>query len=50
MGRKNPDEEKNIKAARKQARDEEKTENRINKVNKDKTLTAEEKLRKLLED
>lgn len=47
---KNPDEERNIKKAKQVAKDEKTTEKRINKLNKDKTLSPEEKLRRLTEE
>lgn len=47
---KNPNEENNIRKAKAENKAVDKTEKKINKLNRDKNLSAEEKLRRLLED
>lgn len=49
MAKKNPDEEAAVKRARQQAKDEEATERKIERMNK-KESDGHERLRKLLED
>jgi hypothetical protein len=50
MAGKNPDEEKAIKKAKQIEKAEKATEKRINKLNKDKNLSPEERLRRLMEE
>lgn len=49
-GRKNPNEEENIRKAKAENKAVDKTEKRINDLNKDKNLSAGEKLRRLLDE
>jgi hypothetical protein len=50
MAKKNPDEEAAIKRAQKIAEQEAATERRINELNREKDMKAEEKLRRLLDE